>query len=170
MSNSPSFSHLDEAGHAQMVDVADKNVTRRVATAKSRLSMARATAEAIRQSQVAKGDVLAVARIAGIQAAKQTADLIPLCHLLPLERVQLDAAWLAPNLLEWTATVKTTGKTGVEMEAMVAASVAALTTYDMCKALDRSMEIIHIGLWMKDGGVSGRYDRPSDEKGSPSCG
>ena len=156
---SPAFSHLDADGRAQMVDVAGKAITDRVAIAKSRLRMQAATGEAIRRSEVAKGDVLNVARIAGIQAAKQTSQQIPLCHLLPLEQVTLRSEWLAPDELEWTAEVRCTGKTGVEMEALVAASVAALTVYDMAKALDRSMHVTHVGLWHKSGGASGRYAR-----------
>jgi cyclic pyranopterin phosphate synthase len=144
----PTFSHLDADGQAQMVDVGGKTTTDRVAIAKSRLK--------------AKGDVLNVARIAGIQAAKQTSLLIPLCHLLPLDQVALRSEWLAPDELEWTAEVRCSGKTGVEMEALVAASVAALTVYDMAKALDRSMHVTHVGLWHKAGGAGGRYAR--DEK------
>lgn len=155
----PGFSHLDDQGKARMVDVGSKPVTERVAVAKSRIRMNLATADAIRASEVAKGDVLGVARIAGIQAAKQTANLIPLCHLLPLDKVNLTLSWVEPNVLEWTAEVKATAKTGVEMEALVAASIASLTVYDMCKALDRSMEIVHGGLWFKDGGMRGRFER-----------
>lgn len=155
----PKFTHLDPEGRAQMVDVGDKPVTVRTAVAKSRLRMSTQVADAIRRSEIAKGDVLNVAKIAGIQAAKQTSLLIPLCHLLPLEQVRLDARWLDDGELEWTAEVRVSGKTGVEMEAMVGASIAALTVYDMCKALDRSMEITHVGLWTKVGGASGRYER-----------
>jgi cyclic pyranopterin phosphate synthase len=158
----PTFSHLDADGQAQMVDVGGKTTTDRVAIAKSRLKMQATTGEAIRRSEVAKGDVLNVARIAGIQAAKQTSLLIPLCHLLPLDQVALRSEWLAPDELEWTAEVRCSGKTGVEMEALVAASVAALTVYDMAKALDRSMHVTHVGLWHKAGGAGGRYAR--DEK------
>ena len=159
---SSAFTHLDSDGRAKMVDVAGKPVTARVAVAKSRLKMSQKVADAIRNSEIAKGDVLNVARIAGIQAGKQTSSLIPLCHLLPLEQVQLNAEWTGECELEWTAEVHATGKTGVEMEAMVAASVSALTVYDMCKALDRSIEIVHVGLWFKDGGAGGRYQRNQD--------
>ena len=145
-----------------MVDVGGKSVTLRVATAKSQMKMSLLVADAIRNSEVAKGDVLNVARIAGIQAAKQTSNLIPLCHLLPLDQVQLSSRWMSVCELEWTAEVRVSGKTGVEMEAMVAVSIAALTVYDMCKALDRSMEITHVGLWAKNGGASGNYQRIQD--------
>ncbi len=154
-----SFTHLDAEGRARMVDVGGKPITKRVAIAKSRLKMSLLVADAIRNSEIAKGDVLNVARIAGIQAAKQTSNLIPLCHLLPLDQIQLSARWTGECELEWSAEVHVTGKTGVEIEAMVAASVAALTVYDMCKALDRSMEVTHVGLWFKDGGAGGRYQR-----------
>ena len=153
----PVFSHLDASGRVHMVDVGEKSITRRIAVAKSRIKMAKNAAEAVKKSEISKGDVLTVARIAGIQAAKQTSQLIPLCHLLPLEQVQLDAEWIGECVLEWRAEVHVSGKTGVEMEAMVAASMAALTVYDMCKALDRAMEITHVGLWLKDGGASGLY-------------
>ena len=155
----PSFTHMDANGRAQMVDVGDKPVTTRIAVAKSRLCMSQKVADAIRNSEIAKGDVFNVARIAGIQAAKQTSALIPLCHVLPLDQVSVNPEWIGERELEWTAEVRVTGKTGVEMEAMVAASMAALTVYDMCKALDRSIEITHVGLWFKDGGTGGRYER-----------
>ncbi len=145
-----------------MVDVGEKPVTARSAIAKSRLKMSKNVADAIRNSEISKGDVLNVARIAGIQAGKQTSSLIPLCHLLPLDQLLLSAAWTSDTELEWTAEARATGKTGVEMEALVAASVSALTVYDMCKALDRSMEIVHVGLWFKDGGAGGRYQRNQD--------
>jgi cyclic pyranopterin phosphate synthase len=154
-----SFSHLDEQGKARMVDVGAKAISQRTAVAKSRIRMDLATADAIRASEIAKGDVLGVARLAGIQAAKQTAGLIPLCHVLPLEAVNLTLAWVEPNLLEWTAEVKAMAKTGVEMEALVAASIASLTVYDMCKSLDPAMEVVHVGLWWKDGGKRGRFER-----------
>ncbi len=156
------FTHLDSDGRAKMVDVGGKPVTARIAIAKSRLKMSKMVADAIRNSEIAKGDVLNIARIAGIQAGKQTSSLIPLCHLLPLDRIQLDSEWTGECELEWTAEVRATGKTGVEMEALVAASISALTVYDMCKALDRSMEIVHVGLWFKDGGAGGLYQRNQD--------
>lgn len=146
-----------------MVDIGDKAITARVAIAKSRLRMSVAVANAIRNSEIRKGDVLGVAKIAGIQAAKQTGNLIPLCHPLAIEKINLIAEWISPVELEWTAEVRVTAKTGVEMEAMVAASLAALTVYDMCKALDRSMEIVHVGLWQKEGGVRGPFVRETNQ-------
>lgn len=163
MENLPQFSHLDSDGKAQMVDIGDKAITARVAIAKSRLRMSVAVANAIRNSEIRKGDVLGVAKIAGIQAAKQTGNLIPLCHPLAIEKINLIAEWISPVELEWTAEVRVTAKTGVEMEAMVAASLAALTVYDMCKALDRSMEIVHVGLWQKEGGVRGPFVRETNQ-------
>jgi cyclic pyranopterin monophosphate synthase len=159
VTSEPSFTHFNESGDVRMVDVGSKAVTLRLAIAKSRIRMSPATVEAIRSSAIGKGDVLAVARIAGIQAAKQTSNLIPLCHLLPLEKVDLKCEWLSATELEWTAEVRTNAKTGVEMEALVAASIASLTVYDMCKAFDKSIEIVHTGLWFKDGGKSGRFER-----------
>lgn len=153
------FSHLDSDGKATMVDVASKPVSPRTAVARSRIRMLTATAKAIKASEIAKGDVLGVSRIAGIQAAKQTSQLVPLCHMIPLESVKLSSEWIAEDVLEWTAEVKATAKTGVEMEALVAASMAALTVYDMAKALDPSMEVTHVGLWFKDGGTRGRFER-----------
>ncbi len=163
--NESRFTHLDDQGKAQMVDVGAKPISERLAIAKSRIRMDFATAEAIRASEVAKGDVLGVAALAGIQAAKQTSNLIPLCHLLPLDKVNLTLSWVEPNVLEWTAEVKASAKTGVEMEALVAASIASLTVYDMCKALDKSMEIVHCGLWFKDGGMRGRFERSESNNG-----
>jgi cyclic pyranopterin monophosphate synthase len=159
VTSSRSLSHFDDEGNAKMVDVGAKPISTRLAIAKSRIAMQLATADAIRDSSIGKGDVLSVARIAGIQAAKQTSNLIPLCHLLPLDKVQLDAEWITPTELEWTAEVRTSAKTGVEMEALVAASIASLTVYDMSKAIDKSMEIVHVGLWFKDGGNSGKFER-----------
>jgi len=142
-----------------MVDVGGKVATDRVAVAKSRLSMRIETASLIRQGNGPKGEVLLTAKIAGIQAAKQTSQLIPLCHSIGLDLVDLSAEWVDDNVLEWTATVKVFAKTGVEMEAMVAASIAALAVYDMCKAVDQTMEVTHVGLWFKDGGVRGMFRR-----------
>jgi cyclic pyranopterin monophosphate synthase len=153
------LTHFDAAGNAVMVDVSGKDVTARVATAKALITMQPATLARIVAGTVAKGDVLAVARLAGIMAAKRTAELIPLCHPLPLAAVQVEAATLPEdNAVEITATVKVTGRTGVEMEAMTAASVAALTIYDMCKAIDRAMLISNIRLTHKSGGKSGTYE------------
>jgi cyclic pyranopterin phosphate synthase len=155
------LTHFDAAGNAVMVDVSGKDVTARVATAKALITMQPATLARIVAGTVAKGDVLAVARLAGIMAAKRTAELIPLCHPLPLAAVQVEAATLSEdNAVEITATVKVTGRTGVEMEAMTAASIAALTIYDMCKAIDRAMLISNIRLVHKSGGKSGTYEAP----------
>ena len=154
------LTHLDEAGRARMVDVSDKDVTRREATARALVVMQPETARLIASGGVAKGDVLAVAQVAGVMAAKRTPDLIPLCHPLPITGVDMnfdldvDAA-----RLEITATVMVTGKTGVEMEALTAASVAALTVYDMCKAVDRGMSILSVELLHKSGGKSGEFIR-----------
>jgi cyclic pyranopterin phosphate synthase len=153
------LSHFDAAGHAHMVDVSDKPVTERMAVAEGHVRMARATHDTIAGGRAKKGDVLSVARLAGIMAAKKTADLIPLCHPLPVTRVAVDLA-LDPYLpgVRIAATVKTSGQTGVEMEALTAVSVAALTVYDMAKAVDKAMEIGGIRLVVKDGGRSGRYE------------
>ncbi|QXM24853.1 cyclic pyranopterin monophosphate synthase MoaC [Elioraea tepida] len=154
------LTHFDEAGNAVMVDVSEKDVTARVAVAEGRVVMAPATLAAIRDRGIAKGDVLAVARLAGIMAAKRTAELIPLCHPLPLSSVTLALETEGDETVRITATVKVTGRTGVEMEALTAVSVAALTVYDMCKAIDRAMRIEGIRLVHKSGGRSGVYDAP----------
>jgi len=154
------LTHFDEAGNAVMVDVSAKDVTARVAVAEGRVVMAPATLAAIRDRAIAKGDVLAVARLAGIMAAKRTAELIPLCHPLPLSSVALALEPEGDDTVRITATVKVTGRTGVEMEALTAVSVAALTVYDMCKAIDRAMRIEGIRLAHKSGGRSGTYDAP----------
>ncbi len=155
---SGAFTHFDAAGAAVMVDVADKPVTARTATARARVAMQAATLAMIEAGGAKKGDVLGVARLAGIMAAKRTAELIPLCHPLPIDAVSLE---LTPDptgpAIEIAATVRTTGRTGVEMEAMTAASVAALTVYDMCKSVDRGMRIEAIRLTRKDGGKSGAF-------------
>ncbi len=142
-----------------MVDVSDKAVTDRVAIAACHIKMLRETFDIIAEGRAKKGDVLAVARLAGIMGAKKTADLIPLCHPLPITKVTLDLS-LDPDLpgVQIQATVKTTGQTGVEMEALTAANIAALTVYDMCKAVDRGMEIGGTRVILKDGGKSGRYE------------
>jgi cyclic pyranopterin phosphate synthase len=152
------FTHFDDQGRAVMVDVGDKAETRRTATAACNVVMAPATLAAIRAGQVGKGDVLGVARLAGIMAAKRTPDLIPLCHPLPLSSagVTLEPDDALPGV-RITATVALTGRTGVEMEALTAATVAALTVYDMCKAIDRAMRIEAVRLTHKDGGRSGAY-------------
>tara|TARA_R110000851_G_scaffold245129_2_gene397918 strand:- start:951 stop:1427 length:477 start_codon:yes stop_codon:yes gene_type:complete len=153
------LSHFDGQGHAHMVDVSDKDVTARVAIAEGYIKMARETFEIIAEGRAKKGDVLAVARLAGIMAAKRTPDLIPLCHPLAITKVTVDLT-LDPDLpgVRIAATVKTTGQTGVEMEALTAASVTALTVYDMTKAVDKAMEIGGLRVILKDGGKSGRYE------------
>lgn len=153
------LTHFDAKGDAHMVDVSDKDITSRIAVAEGYIKMQRETFEIITEGRAKKGDVLGVARLAGIMAAKRTADLIPLCHPLPITKVSVD---LEPDDslpgIRITATVKTTGQTGVEMEALTAASTAALTVYDMSKAVDKSMEIGGIRVVLKDGGKSGRYE------------
>ncbi|GBR52607.1 cyclic pyranopterin monophosphate synthase MoaC [Acetobacter pomorum] len=155
--SSPTLTHLDEAGRAHMVDVSAKPATRRKAVATGAIVMQPKTLEMILSGHAPKGDVLATARIAGIMAAKKTADIIPLCHPLSLSSVSVDLA-PADNRIEITATVTTTGATGVEMEALTAVSAAALTLYDMCKAVDRGMQIENIKLLHKSGGRSGDYN------------
>ncbi len=150
------LSHIDEAGRARMVDVGEKPDTERVAVAKGEVRMLPATLELVRAGAIKKGDVLTVAQIAGVMAAKQTANLIPLCHPLSLTQVRVDLE-LAEELpgVRITATVRTVGKTGVEMEALTAVSVAALTVYDMAKAAEKTMLIQNIRLVEKHGGRSG---------------
>lgn len=150
------LTHLDADGAAHMVDVGDKAVTQRRAVATGRIAIAPDALAAIRDGTAKKGDVLAVARVAGIMAAKKTADLIPLCHPLPLTRVTLDLT-LDDAGITATALTATDGKTGVEMEALTAVSVALLTIYDMAKAMDRTMTISHIRLLEKAGGASGDW-------------
>jgi cyclic pyranopterin monophosphate synthase len=151
------FTHFNDQGRARMVDVSDKAVTARVAVAEGAVTMAPETLQRIRERSVAKGDVLAVAQIAGIQAAKKTSDWIPMCHPLPLTGVDIRFSDNGADTLRITAEVKTTGKTGVEMEALTAVSAAALTVYDMCKALQKDMVIGPIQLLVKTGGKSGDY-------------
>jgi cyclic pyranopterin monophosphate synthase len=153
------FTHFDKEGKARMVDVSDKAETERSATAKGSVIMQPATLALIKDGGVKKGDVLSVARLAGIMGAKRTPDLIPLCHPLALTSVQVDLTLdEARNAVDISATCKLTGKTGVEMEALTAVSVAALTVYDMCKAVDKAMQIVDIRLTHKSGGKSGTYD------------
>jgi cyclic pyranopterin phosphate synthase len=154
----PRFTHLDDQGRARMVDVGDKPVTRRRAVASCTVSMRPETAAAIAGGTVGKGDVLAVARVAGIQAAKRTGEAIPLCHPIPLTSVQVDLS-VGPDSVTVTATAETVGQTGVEMEALHACAVAALTIYDMCKSADRGMVIGGLGLVEKTGGASGDWRR-----------
>ena len=153
------LTHFDGKGDAHMVDVSDKDVTARVAVAQGHIRMARATYDIIAEGRAKKGDVLSVARLAGIMGAKKTPELIPLCHPLPVTKVAVELA-LDPDLpgVQIEATVKTTGQTGVEMEALTAVSTAALTVYDMVKAVDKAMEIGRIRVKLKDGGKSGRYE------------
>lgn len=154
------LTHIDATGAARMVDVGDKVATTRVAIAQGRITMSADAANALARGSVKKGDVLAVARVAGIMAAKQTSALIPLCHPLPLSKVSID---LAPDAtgVTVTATCACTGPTGVEMEAMTATSVALLTIYDMAKAIDKAMTIGDIRLLSKTGGKSGDWTRPA---------
>jgi len=153
------LSHFDAKGDAHMVDVSDKASTPRIAVAEGHIKMARETFDIIREGRAKKGDVLGVARLAGIMGAKKTADLVPLCHPLPVTKVSVELT-PAPDLpgFRIEATVKTTGQTGVEMEALTAVSTAALTVYDMAKAVDKEMEISGIRVMLKDGGKSGRYE------------
>ncbi len=153
------LTHIDDAGAARMVDVGDKLASARVAVATGRILMSPAAAAAIAQGAVAKGDVLAVARIAAIMAAKRTSDLIPLCHPLPLSKADI-ALSVEPDGVTATATVATQGRTGVEMEALTAVSVALLTIYDMAKAIDKAMRIDAIRLLEKHGGKSGDWVAP----------
>ncbi len=157
--SAPDLTHFDAEGNAVMVDVSGKPSTARSATAKARVLMAPATAQLISDRAVKKGDVLSVAQLAGIMGAKHTADLIPLCHPLPLSSVQVELTLeTEPPAIEITATCKTEGKTGVEMEALTAVGVAALTVYDMCKAVDRGMQITDLRLVHKSGGKSGTFE------------
>jgi cyclic pyranopterin phosphate synthase len=153
------LTHFDDQGHAHMVDVGAKPVTDRIARAACYIKMKPETLEMIVEGRAKKGDVLGVSRLAGIMAAKRTAELIPLCHPLPITKVALD---LEPDSdlpgVRIAATVKTTGQTGVEMEALTAANIAALTVYDMCKAVDKEMEIGGLHVTLKDGGKSGRFE------------
>jgi cyclic pyranopterin phosphate synthase len=151
------LTHFDAAGRAIMVDVGAKPETERAATAAARVVMQPATLRMIAAGTARKGDVLGVARLAGIMAAKRTAELIPLCHPLPLTAVALELAPDGEDAVAITATVRTTGRTGVEMEALTAATVAALTVYDMCKAADRGMRIEAVRLLAKSGGRSGNF-------------
>ena len=152
------LTHVAPDGTARMVDVSDKPTTTRVAVARAVIEMASTTSEAIASASIAKGDVIAVARLAGVMAAKRTGDLIPLCHPLALDHVDVDAE-VAEGRVILTATARTTARTGVEMEAMTAVSVAALTIYDMIKAVDRSARIDDIRVVRKEGGKTGLWVR-----------
>ena len=153
------LTHLDATGEAHMVDVSAKAETRRLAVAEARVRMGPATLAEIMDRGLPKGDVLAVARVAGIQAAKRCAELIPLCHPLPLSWASIEFASDPPAHLRVTAECRVSGTTGVEMEALTAASIAALTVYDMCKSMDRGMAIEEVRLLRKEGGKSGAWRR-----------
>jgi len=154
-----SLTHFDQKGDAHMVDVSEKAVTARIAVAEGHIKMAQETFDVISEGRAKKGDVLSVARLAGIMGAKKTAELIPLCHPLPITKVAVELT-LDPDLpgVRVEGTVKTTGQTGVEMEALTAVSTACLTVYDMAKAVDKAMEIGGVRVLLKDGGKSGRYE------------
>ena len=158
-SKNAALTHVNDLGEAKMVDVGGKKKTNRTATACSSISMSKSAGEAIRSNALKKGDCVSVARIAAIQAAKQTSALIPLCHLILIDSVEVAHSWVSETELKWVVTVTATGSSGVEMEALTAASVAALTLYDMAKAMDRGMTISNIGLVEKSGGKSGDYRR-----------
>lgn len=155
------FTHLDPLGRARMVDVTAKDATHRRAIARCKVSMASETASAIASGAIQKGDVLAVARVAGIQAAKQTANLLPLCHPLLVGSVYVNFR-IEDTYVEIETNVDTVDRTGVEMEALTACSVAALTIYDMCKSIDRGMVVGELALWEKTGGRSGTWRRDRD--------
>ncbi|MCV2402817.1 cyclic pyranopterin monophosphate synthase MoaC [Marinomonas sp. C2222] len=157
------LTHLDHLGHAHMVDVSDKGVTKRSATARAVLSMKESTLTKVIEGGLPKGDVLATARIAGIQAAKKTSDLIPLCHPLMLTKVTVDISVISKNELEVLCTCSLSGKTGVEMEALTGASITALTLYDMCKAVDKGIVINNVSLLEKTGGKSGDWSSKNAE-------
>lgn len=158
------LSHIDQKGNAHMVDVGDKPITARMAIAQAEISMQPETLAMICQGTMPKGDVFACARIAGIMAAKRTFELIPMCHPLPIESVSIDFEIEKPGRVRVKAMLQCSWKTGIEMEALTAASVAALTVYDMCKAVDRGMEIQNICLVEKAGGKSGHYIRDIGDK------
>ncbi|MAR13531.1 MAG: cyclic pyranopterin monophosphate synthase MoaC [Blastopirellula sp.] len=155
----PDFTHFDDSGASRMVDVGSKAVTTRVARASGSITMLPQTLQAVRDCGIGKGNVLEVARLAGIMAAKRTADLIPLCHPLGLDAVEIDFRFDDETTIHIVATARVTARTGVEMEAMVAVSTAALTIYDMCKSIDRGMVVKDIQLDEKSGGKSGHYIR-----------
>lgn len=152
------LNHFNDQGQAHMVDVSNKETTSRVAVAKARILMSSNTLEIIKNGDAKKGDVLGIARTAGIMAAKKTADLIPLCHPLPITNVNINLR-IEPsnNSVEIEATVKTNGQTGVEMEALTAANITALTIYDMVKAIDKTMKITDLRVTFKDGGKTGQF-------------
>ena len=151
------LTHLDEHGAARMVNVGEKQLTQRIATAQSVISMKPETLQMIVDGTAPKGDVFACARIAGIMAAKKTSELIPMCHPIPIESIEMDIQPISDHQVRVVSTLRCTHKTGIEMEALTAASVAALTIYDMCKAVDRGMQIDETLLLYKNGGKSGEY-------------
>lgn len=151
------LSHIDESGKANMVDVGDKNVTIRTAVAGARITMKSQTMDLIMNNEIVKGDVLSTARIAGIMAGKNTSSLIPLCHTIPIDKIDISFTFEDDTHLSIEAFAKCCYKTGIEMEALTAVSVSALTVYDMCKAVDRSMCIENVRLLSKSGGRSGDY-------------
>lgn len=156
------LTHIDEKGAARMVDVGEKGFTHREARAQAVVTMKPETLSLILDGKVKKGDVFSCARIAGIMAAKKTFEIIPMCHPLPLEKIAVDIEAVSETQVRIISTVSCTYKTGVEMEALTAANVAALTIYDMCKAVDRGMEINECYLLFKDGGKSGKFEREID--------
>lgn len=152
----PKLNHFNDQGQAHMVDVSNKDITSRIAMAKGRIIMKAETLAIIMDGSAKKGDVLGIARLAGIMAAKKTSELIPLCHPLPISKITIDIEPItSENSIEIQSTVKTTGQTGVEMEALTAVSITALTVYDMVKAVDKTMKITDIRVILKDGGKSG---------------
>ena len=153
------LSHVNSSGEAKMVDISLKGETVREAVAKGSVMMQPATLEQVKNASLKKGDVLAVARIAGIMAAKKVPDFIPLCHMIPIDSITIDFDLTKADCIGITSTVKSTGRTGVEMEALTAVTVAALTIYDMCKAVEKGMTITDIYLETKTGGKSGEYHR-----------
>jgi cyclic pyranopterin phosphate synthase len=159
------LTHVDESGNAKMVDVSDKPPVRRTARARGRIRLSPETIARIRENTVAKGDVLTVARIAGITGGKRTSDLIPLCHLIEIDAIGIELA-LTDDGVTIESTARCTGKTGIEMEALTAVSIAALTIYDMCKAIDRAIEIREIRLIAK---TKSAYDRPATRPRSSRC-
>ena len=158
------LTHFNQEGRAKMVDVSDKSVTKRVAVARGSIKMKPETLELIRQGKIGKGDVLAVAQVAGVMGAKRTADLIPMCHPIPITGVDISFTELSDQEIEVEAVLKTTGVTGIEMEALTAVSVAMLTIYDMCKAVDKGMVIGPTYLTSKSGGKSGDFVREGEVK------
>lgn len=164
------FTHFDDSGASRMVDVSDKPVARRVASASGRVVMAPETLRAALDRRLAKGDVIEIARIAGIMAAKRTSDLIPLCHPLPISSMRVDVEPEGPTDLVVRAECRVDGRTGVEMEALTAVAVACLTVYDMCKSLDRTMRITDVQLESKSGGRSGTFVRADAASASGATG